>query len=241
MPSAELGVTITALVALAAGIIRGFTGFGGPAFMLAILTIFYPPAMVVGKVLVVDLLASLFLFRACFHQINWRATLGLAIPSILMLPVGHWILLVMDGDMLARAISLIILVTSVIMLSGWRYRQRPGMVAIIIIGLLSGLVFGASYIALVTVTAILLGPWDHREARNLIISWAFLVQVCFAVVTVSGGTVGMTDVGIALPGALLYLGGTWAGAHMFRGAGEGRYRKVALLILIALAVIGLIY
>jgi uncharacterized membrane protein YfcA len=241
MPSAELGVAVTALVSLAAGVMRGFTGFGGPAFMLAILTIFYPPAMIVGKVLVVDFFASLFLFRACFHEIKWRLTLGLAIPSILMLPVGHWLLLEMDADLLGRGISLTILVTSLVMLSGWRYRVAPGLSGIVAIGALSGFVFGASYIALVTVTAILLGPWNHREARSLIISWAFLVQVCFAAMTISGGTVDLNDVLIALPGAVLYLGGSWIGAHLFRGAGEARYRNVALLILVALSAIGLLY
>ena len=241
MPSAELGVTVMALVALVAGVIRGFGGFGGPAFILAILTIFYPPTMIVGKVLVVDFIASLFLFRAVFSEINWRATLGLAIPSILLLPVGHWLLLEMDADLLSQGISLTILVTSLAMLSGWRYRKTPGMAGIIAVGALSGLVFGASYIALVAVTAILLGPWNHREARNLIISWAFLVQICFAVMTVTGGTVDRDDLLIALPGAVLYLGGTWVGAHLFRDAGEARYRNVALFILVALSVIGLLY
>ena len=62
MADNELGVLITAIIALAAGFMRGFTGFGGPSFMLAILTIFYSPIETFSKVLVIDFFASIYLF-----------------------------------------------------------------------------------------------------------------------------------------------------------------------------------
>ena len=41
--SGEPGMAIIAMVAFGGGLIRGFTGFGGPAFILAILTLFFTP------------------------------------------------------------------------------------------------------------------------------------------------------------------------------------------------------
>ncbi|MCP4388677.1 MAG: sulfite exporter TauE/SafE family protein, partial [Gammaproteobacteria bacterium] len=43
MTGDEPGMLAVALVAFGAGLIRGFTGFGGPAFILAILTLFFAP------------------------------------------------------------------------------------------------------------------------------------------------------------------------------------------------------
>lgn len=240
MLGAELGMAVIALVALVAGLLRGFTGFGGPAFMMAILAIFYPPITIVGKVMIVDFIASTFLFRSCFHQIQWKMTLSLFIPSMLLMPVGQWLLLVMDSETVARGIAVTILLTSLMMLAGWRYRKHPGPVGMVLIGSVSGIIFGASYIALVTVTAILLGPWNRVEARTLIIAWAFMAQVCFAFIAVYAGTVVGNDLLVALPGAVLYLAGTWLGARLFGQAGEAQYRNVALIILVGLSLAGLI-
>ena len=233
-------MAVIAVVALVAGLLRGFTGFGGPAFILAVLTIFYPPITIVGKVLIVDFAASAFLFRSCFHRIQWKPTLSLVIPSMLFIPAGQWLLLVMDSQDLARGIAITILLTCLMMLAGWRYRKRPGLVGMVLIGSFSGVIFGASYIALVTITAILLGPWNHVEARTLIISWAFLVQIWFAFIAVYAGTVGSGDLLIALPGAVLYLVGTWLGSRMFGSTGESQYRNVALMVLIGLSLAGLV-
>ena len=41
--SGEPGMLVIAAVAFGAGLVRGFTGFGGPAFILAILTLFFTP------------------------------------------------------------------------------------------------------------------------------------------------------------------------------------------------------
>ena len=231
---------VLAVVALVAGLLRGFTGFGGPAFLIAVLTIFYPPIMIVGKVLIVDFAASTFLFHSCFRRIQWKPTLSLVIPSLLVMPAGQWLLVAMDPDVLARGIAVTILLTSLMKLAGWRYRKRPGLVGMVLIGVISGVIFGASYIALVTITAVLLGPWNHVEARTLIVAWAFLVQIWFTFISVYAGTVGSSDLLIAWPAAVLYLAGTWLGSRLFGGVGEAQYRNVALIVLAGLALAGLV-
>lgn len=236
----EPGMGVLAVVALVAGLLRGFTGFGGPAFLIAVLTIFYPPIMVVGKVLIVDFAASTFLFHSCFRRIQWKPTLSLVIPSLLVMPAGQWLLVAMDPDVLARGIAVTILLPSLMMLAGWRYRKRPGLVGMVLIGVISGVIFGASYIALVTITAVLLGPWNHVEARTLIVAWAFLVQIWFTFISVYAGTVGSSDLLIAWPAAVLYLAGTWLGSRLFGGVGEAQYRNVALIVLAGLALAGLV-
>ena len=72
--SGEPEMAIIAIVAFGAGLVRGFTGFGGPAFILAILTLFFTPYSIVSKILIVDFLASMYLFKAVYHQIDWRST-----------------------------------------------------------------------------------------------------------------------------------------------------------------------
>ncbi len=62
--SGEPGMAIVAIVAFGAGLIRGFTGFGGPAFILAILTLFFTPFSIVSNDMVAAEIASVSLFEA---------------------------------------------------------------------------------------------------------------------------------------------------------------------------------
>lgn len=238
MTGNELGITMTAAVSLCAGFIRGFTGFGGPAFMLAILALFYAPITIIGKILVVDLASSSYLFAKIRHQINWKPTLALAIPTMASMPLGQWLLLNTDPIDMRRIIAAVILVTCLFMLFGIRYKRPLRVQALIGIGIVSGLVFGATYIALVVVAAVLLGPYDKNAARTLIISWAFLVAAWYGVISALSGATKWADVYIAAPGAVLYFAGVWVGSLLFNRSREDSYRRVALVTLLVLAILG---
>ena len=236
----EPGMVIIALVAFIAGSIRGFTGFGGPAFILAILTLFFTPFSVVSKILVVDFIASVFLFKAVYRQIDWRATAYMVIPTLLAMPLGHWLLIALDPLWMKRAIALIIALACTLMLAGVRYRQPMTTVGLIIVGGASGLVFGGSYIALITVVCILLGPYDKHAGRALIISWSFFTVLGFALVSGLSGTTGADDVIDAAPGAVTYLLGTWLGSKGFHNASERLFRRAAIAVLLCLACFNLV-
>ncbi len=234
------GALIIALVAFAAGLIRGFTGFGGPAFMLAILTIFFTPISIISKVLVVDFAASTYLFITHFKQINWRATLTMAIPSLLFIPLGHWLLLTLDADWMKRAIAVIIVLACVLMLLGYRYKKPMTTTGLLAVGASAGVIFGGTYIALVAVIPILLGPYDKNAGRTLIISWAFFTALGFALISSASGTTAMSDITTALPGAVAYLLGTWLGALGFRQSSEKLFRRAAIGTLLVLSLFNLV-
>jgi len=236
----EPGILAVALVAFGAGLIRGFTGFGGPAFILAILTLFFTPVSIVAKILVVDFFASVYLFKACYRQINWRSTLIMVIPTLIFMPLGHWLLIELDPSWMKRAMALIISAACVLMLIGFRYQHPMTTGWLIFAGICSGIVFGGTYIALVAVVFILLGPYDKNEGRTLIISWSFFTVLGFALISAVSGTTGVNDVITALPGAATYMLGTWMGSHGFRKSSEKLFRRAAIAILLALSIVNLV-
>lgn len=239
MAADDPGMIAVALVAFGAGLIRGFTGFGGPAFILAILTLFFTPISIVSKILVVDFLANVYLFKACYRRIDWRATWFMVMPTLLCMPLGHWLLLELDPLWMKRAMAAIIASACILMLIGFRYRHPMTPAWLIFAGIVSGTVFGGTYIALVAVVFVLLGPYDKDQGRTLIISWSFFAVLGFAVNSVFSGTTGIDDVVTALPGAATYLAGTWLGSHGFRKSSEKLFRRAAISTLLALSVINL--
>lgn len=233
-------MAIIALVAFGAGLIRGFTGFGGPAFFLAILTLFFTPYSIVSKILVVDFLASMYLFKAVYRQIDWRATAFMVLPTLLSMPLGHWLLIELDPLLMKRSMALIISAACLMMLIGFRYKHPMTPAWLVLVGVFSGIVFGGTYIALVAVVFILLGPYDKHQGRALIISWSFFTVLGFALISASSGTTGVDDVISALPGAVTYLFGTWLGSKGFRKSSEKLFRRAAIATLLSLALLNLV-
>ncbi len=232
-------MVIITIIAFGAGLIRGFTGFGGPAFMLAILTIFFPPISVISKILVVDFFASIYLFQQHFRKIHWPSVIKIALPTILVAPMGHWLLMEIDPGVAKRIIAVTISLSCILMLAGFRYRKKMNTLFLVILGVISGIVFGGTYIALLTVVVVLLGPYDKEEGRTLIIAWSFFAALAFALASGYNGTTTGTDVMIALPGAATYVLGTWIGSLGFRQSSEKTFRGVAILTLLAVSVLNL--
>ena len=233
-------MAIIALVAFFGGLVRGFTGFGGPAFILAILTLFFTPFSVVSKILVVDFIASVYLFKVVYREIDWRATASMVIPSLICMPLGHWLLLELDPLLMKRVMALIIAAVCVLMLIGYRYKHPMTTGLLITLGIIAGIIFGGTYIALVAVVFILMGPYDKHAGRTLIIAWSLFAVLGFTIVSVYSGTTGTDDVLTAAPGALTYMLGTWIGSHGFSKSSETLFRRVAISILLLLSVLNLV-
>ena len=238
--SGEPGMAIVAIVAFGAGLIRGFTGFGGPAFILAILTLFFTPYSIVPKILVVDFIASVYLFKAVYRDIDWRSTACMVIPTLLFMPLGHWLLMELDPLWMKRSMAVIIAITCLLMLIGFRYKHPMTTAWLIFVGICAGIVFGGTYIALVAVTFILLGPYDKHQGRTLIIAWSFFTVLGFALISTLSGTTGVDDMVTAAPGAATYLLGAWLGSHGFHIASEKLFRRGAIAVLLCLALFNLV-
>ena len=236
----EPGMVIIAIVAFGAGLVRGFTGFGGPAFILAILTLFFTPYSVVSKILVVDFVASVYLFKVVYREIDWRATASMVIPTLLCMPLGHWLLLELDPLWMKRAMAVIIAIACIAMLAGFRYRRPMTRAWLAFVGAVSGIVFGGSYIALVAVVMILLGPYDRHQGRTLIIAWSSITILGFALIAGVSGTTGIDDVIAAAPGAVTYLLGAWIGSRGFQNVSERLFRRGAIAVLLCLALFNLV-
>ena len=238
--SGEPGMLVIAIVAFGAGLVRGFTGFGGPAFILAILTLFFTPYSIVSKILVVDFIASVYLFKAVYRDIDWRATASMVIPTLLFMPLGHWLLVELDPQMMKRIMALIIAVACILMLIGFRYKHPMTTSWLVFVGIIAGTVFGGSYIALVAVVFILLGPYDKHQGRTLIVAWSLFAVLGFTLISVVSGTTGIDDVVAAAPGAVTYLLGTWLGSRAFHKASEKLFRRGAIAVLLCLACFNLV-
>ena len=238
VPWIELAVGIGA--ALIAGLVRGFSGFGSAMILTPALSALYGPAIAVPIALALELLVTVPLLPGSFRLVEWRRIGVLCLAAIAGVPLGAWLLVALPPAIMRIAISAVILGFVVILAFGFRYRGRPSVVATLATGAASGVLNGASSMAGPPVVFYYLsGGAAAPEVRaSFIVYFALVDAVAVAALTISGTLNAMT-LYRALWLTPVFLAAAWAGTRAFRHASETFYRRVAFIVLTAIALASL--
>ncbi len=233
-------IALTAATALVAGMVRGFSGFGGPALMALVLTQFYSPLSVLTKVMVIDAMSYLLLVPSTMREFDRRLVAVVTTATLVGLPIGVYLLAVTDPMVMKRAVAGAVAVCVVVMLFGVRLREWPPIVVQIVVGVLAGVVLGATYIALVAMIFFFALPVSGAQSRANAVFWGIVLS--FVLIATHMG-LGNTTTDALWRAALLgifYLAGTGAGMWWFRRTGERGFRRAVLWLLLGLAGVGLV-
>ncbi len=227
-------LAIAAVVAVAAGILHGYTGFGGALLMVPLLSLLFGPI----EAIVVTVLSGVFglipLVPGALKIVRWREIATMSLAIVIVTPLGAAALFVTDPATVRQIIGAIVLVVAVALAVGWVYRGPrgavPGAVAGALCGAITGFAgMGGPPVALYFLSAPL--PADIQRA-NIVIAIgvvAVMTVVSFAV----GGGIGIETLLRVVALAPPYVAGSWAGARLFAHAPETLYKRVAIGLLIA--------
>ncbi len=229
---------VEAMVAIAAGLVRGFSGFGAALILAPGFTLVMAPreAVVVTVLLNTGALAQL-LFPA-LRLTRWRDIGPMGAAAVIAIPVGSLALTGLDGGLLRRIIGGIVLAFSIVILTGWRYRGPRGLPANLLVGTLGGLLTGAAAVGGPPVILYFLSS-DRPMAENRanFVSLFALVQLVAVPVFLWEGLVSWELVGRSVLLLPVFLVATHVGTRLFDRASELLARRLALgvLVLIGLA------
>ncbi len=133
-----------ALVVFAGGFIRGFTGFGANMVMTPLYSLFIDPAQAVAAAWLQDTIAGAPLVPGAFRHTRWSSILWIAGASVVTFPLGLYVLVIADKDVMRRVIAGTLVVGAMLLLSGWRFRGEHTTPRDIACGAASGLIGGAT-------------------------------------------------------------------------------------------------
>lgn len=223
------------LAAIFGGYIRGFSGFGGPMTIIPVLSLYYPPALAIWIMAVVDLAANVYLVPTAARHASLRTYGPLIVGSLLTLPLGIYALFVVDAVVMQRVICVAIILACCLLISGWVFRGRLGMGAWFAVGAVSGMVLGATLIAVVTSVFLNAAGQDVRENRANFIVWACAIGIAMAVLLSSQHASIAEHLPVMALLAIVYLAGCIMGATGQQRASGPIGRRITLLLIILVA------
>ena len=224
----------------AAGVVRGFSGFGSGMIVGPVAAAAYNPQTAVVILLIIEALPTLPLVIAALRKVNLREIAPIVAGYAALLPLGLWFLTTGEATVLRWFMSITILAVVVVLWTGWQY-QGPRTIPVRLgVGGLSGFLGGAISVA---------GP-------PVILYWMALrtgagfvranLIVYFAATTVFA-SVGLYVSGLLTPPAVgkgvavmpVFIVTLFVGARLFGMASDATYRRIALLIVLAAAVLAM--
>lgn len=229
----SLRMLLAVAIAAVAGWIRGVTGFGAAMVMTPPLSLMLGPQLAVPVTLMLETFAAATMLPAAARIAQWRTLAPISVAAVAFVPVGAYMLATAEPDPLRRAIAFIVIVFSLLLLSGARYHGRQRVSTSVGLGSLSGTMLGATSIGAPPVILYLLaGPEPvHVTRANL----TLYVVVISAVGLLSLGVRGVIDQQVMLFAstmAPLFVGGVIAGSRFFAYLSDQRFRRLTTVFML---------
>ena len=225
-----------ALAAAIAGVIRGFAGFGAAMVKAPVFALLYGPPVAVALMSIMEVPALPQVLRTALKETTWRRVIPLAIPAMIAIPMGTWVLTHADPELLRRAISATVIILVAVMASGRMplilKRTRNDGIA----GFSAGFLGASTGIGGPPLILYFLGTGEAaRRVRGDLFGFFFISSLTGLISFAAYGLITPLTVTIGLLLAPFYMGGMWLGGRIFPLASERIFRRVALSLL---AVIG---
>lgn len=228
-----------AVACLVAGFVRGYSGFGFSALLIAAASLVTNPLNFVAVVVILEMLMSVQAAKGAGPAVDWRRVGWLLGGAAIGLPVGLWILTGVNENTARAVISAYILLMCVILFLGWRLRSEVRGAANGLAGVISGLANAPGMGGLPVAAFFAAQPMPSAVFRATLIAYFPLLDLYSAPLYWMAGLVSWDTLWAGLIALPLTLVGNWLGGRHFFGTDPQDFRRFAILLLAGLALLGL--
>ena len=231
---------IAILIAAAAGLMRGFAGVGSGMLMAPFFVRLFGPVDTIAIIIMMEIVVTGQLLPTVWREIDWRVIAPMGAAAALSMPLGSWLLVSLDPGQIANGIALLVILFSLVLMTGWRYRGPKPLLATLFVGSTSGVLMALTSLGNPPVMLYLLSGSDGAATNraNFTGYFAITLVALIAMMTVSGlmKWSAVWTVAALLPAFMI---AAWIGSRLFRKSSESLYRRLALGILFCAGVYSL--
>lgn len=220
-----------------AAIVRGFSGFGFSLLAISALSLVYAPADIIPSIFMLELAASINLLPSIWKDIHWKSLGPLTLGCLIATPLGVWLLAHVPPAPMQIALSVFVLIATVLLWRGIALKSMPGKLGATLAGAASGLSNGAFGIGGPPVILFYFASPAGAAAGRASLTAFFLATDVIGLANQSAqGLVTRDAAWRALSYLPPLLAGVWIGARSFKGTNPESFRKAVLVLLAVLAV-----
>ena len=228
---------ICAVVACIAGMVRGFAGFGAAMVMTPIFSALYGPAVGVALCLMLEIAVALPVVPGVLGLVDWRRIGLMLVAAAVGVPLGNLVLTWAEPEPMRWAISAIVLGAVVLLASGWRYKAKPRPATTLAAGVSSGFLNGLAGMAGPPIAFYYLaGQEDAAHVRANLTTYFVFVDLVAIATFASRSLIDWNTAVLALFLAPAVMLGGVLGTKLFPLASESFYRRLALALLVGVAI-----
>ena len=234
------GLPVLIVAAFAAGIVRGFAGFGTAMVFVPIAALVVEPIHAILIMMTFDLFGPIALLPRAWRDGEPRDVGLLGMGAIIGLPFGIYLLTRLDPIVFRWLISLLALGLLVLLASGWRYRNPLGAMMTGFVGVISGFLCGVAALpGPPVILSYMSSPRAPQVVRGNTMMYLFLVDIMTFAMFAIKGLIILIPLAIGLVLAVPYAIAGLIGQRVFNPEKEHIYRRVAYALIAASALAGL--
>jgi uncharacterized membrane protein YfcA len=240
LPSLDHAFWIVAGLALIAGTVRGFAGFGAGMIMIPFVSALYGPKIGASSILIADGILTIPYLLKSIRFCEPRTVAPVALGSAVAIPIGTYLLTTVDPTPIRWAMAPIIAGLLAITLSGWRYQGIPKVGVSLATGAVSGFLSGLIQLSGPPVIVLWMsGPFPPQTIRaNIFVYFAIMSVVTVICYTYAGVFTGGL-LPVLVPMIPCYAIGLVLGTRFFGKADPKLFRRVAIVLISAAVVLSL--
>jgi uncharacterized membrane protein YfcA len=222
-----------------AGFVRGYSGFGFSAMVIAAASLVTNPLNFVFVVVLLETVMSLQAAKGAGPDVDWKRVGWLMGGAAIGLPIGLWVLTGVSEDAARAVISGYVLLMCVVLLAGWRLRTEVTGAANGVAGVISGLANAPGMGGLPVAAFFAAQPMSASVFRATLIAFFPLLDLYSAPLYWLAGMVSWDAISASFWLLPITLVANWLGGRHFFGTDPQDFRRFAIVLLAGLAALGL--
>lgn len=235
-----LGAVWMAAAVLVAAFVRGYSGFGYSAMVIAASSLVTNPLNFVAVVVIAEASMSLQAWKGIWPDVDWKRVRWLLMGAVVGLPLGLWALTAVSEDMARAVVSGYVLGMCVILFRGWRLTREVGAGGTLAAGVVSGLANAPGMGGLPVAAFFAAQPMRSAVFRATLVAYFPLLDTYSAPLYFWHGLVSWDTLWASLWLLPLTFLGNWLGGRHFFNTDPQDFRRFAIVLLATLALMGFV-
>ncbi|MEA2096225.1 MAG: sulfite exporter TauE/SafE family protein [Candidatus Cloacimonadota bacterium] len=222
-------------------VLQGLTGFGFSILAVPLITLFISPKIAVPILLIYSMIINIVVLYSTRKAVNLKKIWILLAAGIITMPLGTHLLVIMNENILKIFIGSMILVFGILLLIGFRKQFANEKLAMLPVGILSGLLGGSISISGPPIILFLSNQnMDKHTFRGNLSAYFFILNLFTIPVYYLNGLLTKEVWNYSLtffPGLLI---GVFVGSFFSHKIKDGHFKKLTLMLLIVMGILSII-